>query len=62
MNVAVKVTVAGLVRTLRALAHDLADRAEQDYRSNRRRTEDGPARQARLPQRAKELVDDRARR
>ena len=31
MNLSMRITVAALVRSLRSMAHDLADRAEQDY-------------------------------
>lgn len=62
MRTTLKVTLDGLVRALRARAHDLADAAEQGYVSSRRTgTEPAPDPIMR-PKLAKELADDRARR
>ena len=62
MKATVKMTLDGLVRALRARAHDLADEAEQEYRSNPRRSAGKADAQAMRPKLSMELPDDRTRR
>lgn len=62
MKASIKVTLDGLVRALRARAHDLADAAEQGYVSERRTGIEPTAGPIMRPKLAKELADDRARR
>lgn len=62
MKASVRLTLDGLVRALRARAHDLADAAEQGYVSSRRVGAEPTADPIMRPKRAKELADDRARR
>lgn len=61
MNLAMTMTMDGLIRALRWQAHDLAENLEQEYsRSGRAAATNGHARRAEAPARAGGKDDDRA--
>lgn len=59
MNIAIKLTMDGLVRGLRGFAHDLADELERSYAAQLRRDDSGSSTVPAKAGPGKGLVDER---